>query len=208
MAERLSQKIVIRPGFEAKRGQYYCGVTLVDYDQEWIPALRKSSLNFIVEMRLKNGIMAATELKVVAGIHVAVDRIKFAKETDTPEFTVIGREVHLKGIRVEGSHKSLEVKKISTSATGEENEFAIRYQVKMIGSVDDADVLSVMLESPSTEQVLQLPVEWPNERMCSTRPFSGNNLFASGVSNLGLIISTVIVTFAFIYGKSGGRVTR
>lgn len=201
LTDRMVSKIVIRPGFDGKRGQYYCGITLVDYDQDWVAALRKASLTFVIELRLKNGIMAASELKVVAGIHVSADRIKFTKDTDMPEFTVIGREAHLQGIRVEGSHKSLEIKKISTSATGQENEFAIRYQVKMTGSVDDADVLTVSVESPGTEQMLQLAVEWPNDRMCSTKPFSGDNLLASVVSNLGLIISTVIVTFAFIYGE-------
>lgn len=200
VTDKLISKIAIRPGFEAKRGQYYCGITLPDYDQDWVPVLRKSSPTFIVELRLGNGVMAATELKVVAGIHVGVDRIRFAKESDTPEFTVIGREAMLRDVRVVASHKNLEVKKVSTSATGQENEFAIRYQAKLIGSVDDANVLTVNVESPSTEQVVALPVEWPNERMCSSKPFTGENLFSS-VLSLGVIISTVIVTLTFVYSE-------
>lgn len=200
VTDKLISKIAIRPGFEAKRGQYYCGVTLLDYEQEWVPVLRKSSPAFIVELRLGNGVMAATELKIIAGIHVEVDRIRFAKESDTPEFTVIGREAMLRDVRVVASHKNLEVKKVSTSATGQENEFAIRYQVKLVGSVDDANVLTVSVESPSTEQVVALPVEWPNERMCSSKPFAGENIFSS-VLSLGVIISTVIVTLTFVYSE-------
>lgn len=200
MPDKLWGKIVTRPGFSARHGQYYCGVTLADYDQDWVPFLRKSSPSLLVELRLKNGISATADLKVVAGIHVSVDRIRFAKESDVVEFTVIGRESMLKEVRVTGSHKNLEVKKISTSATGQDNELAIRNQVKLIGSVDDANVLSVKVESPSTEQVVTLPVEWPNENMCASKPFSIDNLF-SPVLSLGVIISTVIVTLTFAYSE-------
>lgn len=199
--DKLLGRITVRSGFSARQGQYYCGVTLTDYDQEWVPYLRKNSPTLLVELRLTNGVMSTAELKVVAGIHVPVDRIRFAKESDAPEFTVIGREVLLKDLRVVGSHKHLEVKKMSTSSTGQESEFVIRYQVKIVGSVDDVNVLSVTVDSPATEQVVTLPVEWPNANMmCSSKPFSVDNLFSS-VFSLGVIISTVIVTLTFVYSK-------
>lgn len=200
---KLLSKITVRPGFSAKVGQYYCAVTLVDFDQEWVPYLRRNSPSLLLELRLANGVMATSELKVVAGIHVAVDRIRFAKESDVPEFTVIGREGLLKDVRVVASHKHVEVKKVATSATGQESEFAIRYQVKLTGSVEDVNVLTVNVESPSTEQVVVIPVEWPNQNMmCSSKPFTGENIFSS-VLSLGVIISTVIVTLTIGYSEYG-----
>lgn len=201
-AERMQSKIVARPGFSAKHGQFYCGVTLADYDQQWIPYLRKNSPVLQVELRLASGVMAVAELRVVAGVHVAVDRIRFTKEGDAPEFTVVGSEAMLKDLRVVGSHKHLEVKKMSALATGQEpGEFAIRYQVKLSGSVEDANVLTVKVESPSTEQVFSLPVEWPNENVCSSRPFSVDGGGFSPLQSLGVIISTVIVTLTFVYSE-------
>lgn len=197
---KLQSKIIARPGFGTKTGQYYCGVTLSDYDQEWIPYLRRSSPTVPIELRLANGVTATAELRVVAGIHVPVDRIRFVKESDVPEFTVIGREALLKDVRVSGSHKHLEVKKLATTATGQDGEFAIKYQVKLVGSVDDANVLTINVESDGTEQVLKLPVEWPNNNACSSKPFSVDNIF-SPVLSLGVIISTVIVTLTFAYSE-------
>lgn len=197
---KLASKIKARAGFSASHGQYYCGVSLAEYDQEWVPYLRKHSPTLLLELRLANGVMATAELRVVAGMHVAVDRIRFAKESDTPEFTVIGREAVLKEVRVTASHAHLEVKRVATSATGQESEFAVRYQVRVTGSVDEATVLSVTVDSPSTEQVVTLPVEWPSQNVCASRPFTGENLFSS-VLSLGVIISTVIVTLTIGYSE-------
>lgn len=201
--DKLLGRIAVRPGFCAAHGQYYCGVTLTDYDQEWVPFLRKTSPTLLLELRLANGVTATAEVKVVAGIHVAVDRIRFATESDAPEFTVVGREAVLRDLQVSGSHKHLEVKKISTAATGQESEYVIRFQARLTGSVDDANVLTVNVNSPSTEQVVALPVEWPNANQCSSKPFSVDNLFSS-VFSLGVIISTVIVTLTFAYSEYSG----
>lgn len=200
LSNTLQGKINVRPGFNVKTGQYFCGLTLSDYDQDWIPFLRKNSPTVLLELRLNNGARATSEINIVAGIHVSVDRIRFAKEADEPEFTVIGREALLRDVRVSGSHKHLEVNKLATMSTGQEDEFAIRYKVKLVGSVEDVNVLTVSVQSASTEQVMVLPVEWPHNNVCSSKPFSMDNIF-SPVLSLGVIISTVIVTLTFAYSE-------
>lgn len=200
VSDKLLKKVDVRPGFSASKGQYYCGVSLVNYAQDWLPLLRRSPVTLTLEMQLPSGVRGTMQLKVIAGIHLNVDRIHFSEESDTPEFTVVGRETLLRDIRVVASHKNLEVKKLSTTATGQENEFALRFQVRLTGSVQEANVLSVTVESPGTDQALTLPVEWPTENSCSSKPFSLDNIF-SPVLSLGVIISTVIVTLTFAYSE-------
>lgn len=204
VADKLWNKVSIRPGFDPQHGQFYCAVILANYDQDWIPFVRKVSPTLAIELRLANGVASSTELRIVSGVHVTPDRIRFSKESDLPEFVIDGRESLLKNLLVTASDNRLEIKKVSTAVRGQDGEFALRYQVKIVGSLDEVNFLTINVESPDSEQLLSLPVEWPQDTTCASKPFTGEKLFSS-VLSLGIIISTIIGTLTCAYREHKDR---
>lgn len=84
--------IRVRSGFDRTRGQYFCAVTLDQYEREWVPALRKSALPFSIEARLKSGVKATATVHLIAGVTVTPLRLAFTRETDELEVQVSGRK--------------------------------------------------------------------------------------------------------------------
>lgn len=201
----LTQKIKVTEGFEVKTGQYYCAMSLVDFEKDWRVYLGRNNFLVGLEVKLKSGVMATSEIKVVTGVIVEPSKLTLASEDDTKELIVYGRESYLKGLQLVASQKNLEVKKLSMSAIEAEGEqqFAIKYQVKLVGLIDESDILTIAVQSALTEQNLTIPVDVNADRKCSVRPSASSNFLSSIVANFGLIISTIVVLSVVLYGKYG-----
>lgn len=122
-----------------------------------------------------------------------------------------GKEAYLRSMQIHASHKNVEVVKkmtTTTTTTGSNDgaAFTLAYKVRIVGPVDDVELLSITVQSPDTDQNITVPIDLVANRKCSSRPFAGDSLLETVVSHLGLIISTAIVVIASIYGKLINRI--
>lgn len=104
--ENVATKIIasfkINPIFDKSIGSYACEITLITGLSDLVDLVKELELNFELEARLKNGISAATHLKMVPAIHVNPKLIS-VDQIDTQIITISGLEKILQKITVSTS---------------------------------------------------------------------------------------------------------
>lgn len=97
--KKIVESFKVNPIFDQSIGSYACEITLVTAVSDLVDLVKELELNFELEARLRNGISAATHLKMVPAVHVNPKLIS-VDQIDTQIITVTGLEKILQKITV------------------------------------------------------------------------------------------------------------
>ena len=193
-------KFKVSPIFDKQSGRYACEIVANVPMSEIVQILKKSEVSVELEARLANGISDWATLKLVPAINLQPDFIQI-EQIDSQILTVTGLDSILQKVLVVPSNSQiLEV------LTGEKLPGSKMYKFKLSSyfDPDGTEDIFVTVNSPLTQQSIKIPFVSANSmRKCSVQPiFSpSTSTFVNFVSNLGLIISALVVLAATVWGE-------
>lgn len=192
--------ITISSVFDRGLGAYACEVALKPMASiaDIIDSVKNDEVQLEVTANfLTSGLSTKTYLKMVPAINVQPTEIQL-EQIDQQVITITGLDKILQRIQVSTSDpKTLEV--VSKSKTHGTHE----YKVRLLKNLSDDKTAFVFINSPLTMQTIQIPIQSVElMQKCLSQPFQSFSTMALGlISNLGLIVSMLIILSATVWGK-------
>lgn len=189
--------ITIAPVFDRTIGAYACELKPKSSIADIIGLVKNDEIQLEVTAILMNGVPAKAHLKLVPAISVVPTEIQL-EQIDQQIITITGLDKILQRIQVSTSDpKSFEA--VSKSKTHGKYE----YKIRLLKNLPDDETVFLIINSPLTMQTIQIPIQSVKlMQKCLSQPFQSFSTMALGlISNLGLIVSMLIVLSATIWGK-------
>lgn len=188
--------ITVAPVFDRAFGAYACEMEASIADI--IGSVKTDEIQLEVTATLRNGVAAKTHLKMVPAIYVQPTDMIQLEQIDQHVITIAGLDKILQRIQVSTSDpKTLEV--VSKSKT----HGLYEYKIRLLKNLPDDETHYLKIHSPLTMQQIEIPIQSVKMmQKCLSKPFQSFSTMALGIiSNLGLIVSGLIVLMATIWGK-------
>lgn len=182
----------VTPVFDTKSGVYACVIDPVQSGRDLTDIIKSSEVHLDLEARLPNGIRDVATLKIVPAISITPDIIS-VDQLEQKLITITGLDKVIQKVDVRSSHPSeLEV------ALHSKSQHSIHYRARLLKPYTGDHELSVVINSPLTVQVLEVPVVSPNYvRKCASQPLTSlPNLLVSSMSGLGLVVTSLVIVGA------------
>ncbi|XP_058055409.1 nuclear pore membrane glycoprotein 210 [Anopheles bellator] len=187
------------PSYDTTIGAYSCNIDLLTTIDDVTNEIKANEYSLVLEVRLagSSGLVDTSTLMVVPAVRIEPEAFS-VEQIGKQMLTVTGLDRLLQKVEVKSSKPDVLAVKLHQKQAGM-NE----YQLELLSSYRDewADSLSVAVLSPLTQQTVEVPILSPlAPRKCATQPFSSTpDLLLHYMSNIGLVISTVVVIAATVW---------
>lgn len=185
------------PHFDLKSGAYSCLLKPIRSYQDIVGLVKIGEVFLQLQASLTNGISDATTLKLVPAIGITPDLL-LLDQLDTKMVTISGLDKVLQDVQVKSSHPEEFSVTLHSKQPG-----AIVYRAKLLKTFSGENNWSIIITSPLTGQVLEVPIlpaHYLNQ--CSREPLmSLSDFLLSSVSSLGFIVTSIVILGATIWGK-------
>lgn len=197
-AEKVLELLNAVAMFDKDYGAYACEIDLKAKASvhDLVNLVKNDELQFELIATLFNGISAVSHLKLIPAISVFPLEMAL-EQLDQQTITVNGLDKILQRVHLTISDpNSFEI--VPTTKTHGTHQ----YKIKPIKSFPVDETAFVNVHSPLTVQNIQIPIQSLKiAPKCVNQPFQGVSTFALNlISNLGLIVSALIVLSATIWG--------
>lgn len=197
-AAKVLELLTATPTFDKKFGSYACEIDLKPKSSltDMINLVQSDEFRFELVATLSNGISTTTIVKMMPAIGVYPLEL-ILEQIEQQAITVTGVERILQKVQVTSSDPS--AFEILTTAGQTSNQ----YKIKLLRNIPVDESAFITVNSPLTMQTIQIPVHsLQMSQKCLNQPFQSFSTVAFNViSNLGLIVSMLIILAATVWGK-------
>lgn len=198
-AAKVLDLLTVAPTFDKQFGSYACEIDLKPKStlSDIISLIESDELQFELVATLKNGISTTTIVKMMPAINVYPLELAL-EQIEQQTLTVNGIERILQRVQVTSSDPS------AFEITSTKAKSANQYKIKLLRNIPLDETAYIIVNSPLTMQTVQIPVQSLRfAQKCLNQPFQSFSTLAFNViSNLGLIVSLLIILAATIWGKN------
>lgn len=199
-AIKVLESLSVNAVFDKQYGSYACEIDLKSKDRisDLISLVKNDEFHFELVATLLNGISGVSHLKLIPAISVFPLEIAL-EQLEQQTITVNGLDKILQRVHLSSSDPSSFEIQPMTKAHG-----VNQYKVKPLKSFPIDETAFIAVNSPLTQQTIQIPIQsLKMSPKCASQPFQGVSTFALNlISNLGLIVSALIILSATIWGKT------
>lgn len=196
-AAKVIDLLSVGPTFDKQFGSYACEIDLKSKAtlSDLINLVQSDELKFELVATLANGISTATIVKMMPAISVYPLELTL-EQIDQQTLTVTGIERILQRVQVTSSDPN------AFEITSTQAKNSNQYKIKILRNIPLDETVFIIVNSPLTMQTIQIPVQSLRIAMkCLNQPFQSFTTIAySVISNLGLIVSMLIILAATIWG--------
>ncbi|XP_049546523.1 nuclear pore membrane glycoprotein 210 [Anopheles darlingi] len=198
----LLQHFKTYPGYDAEIGAYCCNIDLLTTIDDVINVIGANDFSIALEVRLlasgsSAGLVDTSALKIVPPVRVEPEAFS-VEQLGKQGLMITGLGKLLEKVSVTSSNPAVLEVKLKKKLSG-----AYEYKLELLETYREewADSLVVLVHSPHTKQTIEVPIRSPMApRKCATQPFNSTpDLLVHYMSNIGLIISTVVVLAATVW---------
>lgn len=198
-AAKVLDLLIVSPTFDKQFGSYACEIDLKPKAtlSDVINLVDSDELKFELIATLSNGITTTTIVKMMPAISVYPLELTL-EQIDQQTLTVTGIERILQRVQVTSSDPSaFEITSIKAKSS-------IQYKIKLLRNIPLDETPYILVNSPLTLQTIQIPVQSLRVApKCLNQPFQSISTIAFNIiSNLGLIVSLLIILAATTWGKT------
>lgn len=197
-AAKVLDLLSVAPTFDKKFGSYACEIDLKPKAtlSDMINLVQTNEFEFELLATLTNGISTTRKIKMMPAI--SVYPLELAHEQiEQQSVTVTGIERILQKVRVTSSDPNA----FEITPTNAKN--SIQYKIKLLRNIPFDEIAFLTVDSPLTMQTIQIPIQSLQiAQKCLNQPFQSFSTLAFNIiSNLGLIVSMLIILSATIWGS-------
>lgn len=198
-AAKILDLLAVSPVFDKKFGSYACEIDLKPKTtlSDLINLVQSDELQFDLAATLENGISTSTIVKMMPAISVYPLELTL-EQVEQQAVTVTGLERILQRVQATSSDSN------ALEITSTKSKNSIQYKVKILKNIPIEETVHIIINSPLTMQTIQIPIQSIRiAPKCANQPFQSFSTAAFNIiSNLGLIISMLIILSATIWGKN------
>lgn len=197
-AGKVLDLLAVTSTFDKQFGSYACEIDLKPKASlsDMITLVQSDEFQFELVATLSNGISTTTIVKMMPAISVYPQEL-ILEQIEQQSVTVTGIERILQKVQVTSSDAS--TFEITTTTSKTSNQ----YKVKLLRSLPLDETAFITVNSPLTMQTIQIPIQSLQiAQKCLNQPFQSFSTFAFNIiSNVGLIVSMLIILAATVWGK-------
>lgn len=198
-AAKVLDLLNVTPTFDKQFGSYACEIDLKPKStlSDIINLIESDELQFELVATLTNGISTTTIVKMMPAINVYPLELAL-EQIEQQTITIIGIERILQRVQVSSSDPS------AFEITSTKAKSSNQYKIKLLRNIPLDETTYIIVNSPLTLQTIQIPVQSLRvAQKCLNQPFQSISTIAYNIiSNLGFIVSLLIILAATIWGNN------
>lgn len=196
---QILRSLSAQPIFDKEKGAYACKihVSFESTNFDIMNIAQQDELQFEITATLQNGVSASTNVKMIPTIIVHPLELSM-EQIEQQMITITGTERIISEVHV--SAPGLANFEIVPDKKG--HDFR-QFKLKVLKPIRPDDNAFVIINSPMTLQTIRIPIRSSEEpQKCSNTPFQSFSFITFNIlSNLGLIVFTLFILAATIWGK-------
>lgn len=198
-ADKVLRLLSAAPTFDKQRGAYACQIDASPKTSisDIVNVAKRDELQFELEATLNNGVSSTRYIKMLPALNVHPMELQI-EQIEQQQITITGTDRIIQAAHVSSSHPTtFEI------TAGIRSHDSKQFKVKVLRSLTSDEDAFVLINSPVTLQTIRIPIRiTQSAQKCSNQPFQSFSVITYNIiSNLGLIIFTLFILAASVWGK-------